>query len=318
MFKIGNRLGISSIAALAAFGIGGAANGQTAYGVNGNGLLFSFDVNTPSVVTNIGNLPFVPEGIDFRPGTNTLHAIDVGDTTTQMYTINIDSGLSSPVGAGFPTMGANYDLRNGTFGFDFNPTTLQADNSMRIRLVGTSGANLRLNSSTGLIAAVDGQLLFGNGDSPFIDAAAYINNNPTMGGTTALYDMDSRNDELLLQSPPNAGTVSTIGSFGLTIDALSGIGFDIFTPLGSSDPTIADDFAYAVLRRPDAPINGPLGAYLLYNVNLGSGQIASGALVGSSDSPYDFTGGFAINPVPTPGAIGLGLVALTGLLRRRA
>lgn len=301
-----------------------SSSAQFAFGVSSTGDLFRFHVDSPTNVTTIGNLGFVTEAIDFRPGTNTLYGIDVGPNTTQLYTIDIGTGAASPVGAGFNSSDVNYNLVGaaGRLGFDFNPTTLQGDNSMRIRVVGTNNVNLRLNSSTGLIAAVDGNLQFANGDSPFIDGAAYINNNPTAGGTTMLFDMDSRNDALLLQSPPNVGTVATVGQFGVTVDALSGIGFDIFTPVGDADTTIGGDFGFAVLQRPDAPINGPLGAYLLYDVNLASGQITNGAIVGSQVSPYDFVGGFAVAPlaIPEPSSIVLaviGALALGWASRRR-
>lgn len=293
-----------------------ATGGPRAYGVTDAGLLFHFDVDSPANVTEVGNVGFVPEGIDFRPGTGDLYAIDVGPNTTQLYRINTGNAAPTAVGAGFNSSGAGYNLIGShRFGFDFNPTTLQADDSMRIRLVGTNNTNLRLNSATGQIAGVDANLAFANGNSPFVDGAAYINNNPTMGGTTALYDMDSRNDALLLQDPPNAGTVATIGNFGVTVDAQAGIGFDIYTTPGDMDSTIGGDFAFAVLTRPDAPINGPLGAYLLYDVNLATGQITNGALVGPAATPYNFVGGFAVNPIPEPAT--LGLLAIATLVGRR-
>jgi hypothetical protein len=296
-----------------------SVSGQTGYGVNSAGTLFRFDTNNPSVVTELGPVGFVPEGIDFRPGTSTLYAIDIGPNTTQLFTLNTNNGSPTAVGAAFPSSGANYNLTaNQTFGFDFNPKTLQADNSMRIRLVSTANANIRLNSSTGQIAVVDTNLAFANGNAPFVDGAAYINNIPQMGGTTALYDMDSRNNALLLQAPPNNGTVAIVGQFGVAINnTLPGIGFDIYTDPADVDPGIGGDFGFAVLKRPDAPIGGPLGAYLLYDVNLGTGEITNGALVGPAATPYDFDGGFAVIPEPT----GLGAIAMFAVLmlsRRRS
>lgn len=320
------RLMSAAIAAAASFAALSSASAQTAFGVNAAGQLFRFELSAPSVVTTIGPVGFVPEGLDFRPGSLSLYALDVGPNTTQLYTINIDTGAATPVGAGFNstgTFGPNatpYNLLgNQTFGFDFNPTTLQVDNSMRIRLTGTSGTNMRLHSATGGIAAVDGNLAFGDGSSGFVDGSAYINNKPTIGGTTALYDMDSRNDELLIQNPPNAGGLVTIGSFGVTVNANRNIGFDIYTDPSSVDTTIGGDFGYAVFTRNDAPIGGPLGAYLLYDVNLATGATTGGALVGPANSPFDFEGGFAIAPVvvPEPSALGLLAAGSLALLRRR-
>lgn len=315
------RWASAACAALLVSVVGGSASAQTGYGVDANFTLFSFDVTNPASATTIGNVGFLPEGIDFRPGTNDLYAIDVGASTTQLYKINVATAAATPVGAGFPSNGgASYNLTgNQSFGFDFNPTTLQADTSMRIRLISTNGENLRLNSNTGQIAVVDTDLLIQpGGASPFPDGAAYINNNPTMGGATTLYDMDVRNNALYIQAPPNDGTMTKVGDFGVTINNVQrGIGFDIYTTPGSVDATIGGDFAYAVLKRPDAPINGPLGAYLLYTVNLSTGGIANGALV---DGGRNFDGGFAIAPgIPEPATalLAAGLAAGLAVRRRR-
>lgn len=288
---------------------------QIAYGVNAAGSLFKFDVTTPASVTTIGPVGFVPEGIDFRPSSGTLYAIDIGPNTTQLYTIDTATGTPTAVGSGFTSSGVapgTYNLTgNQTFGFDFNPTTLQGDGSMRIRLISTNGENLRLNSSTGAIAVVDtGLLIQPSGASPFADAAAYANNVAQAGGSTTLYDMDSRNDKLYTQAPPNDGQLNEVGAFGFSIDAQRNIGFDIYTSGGS-------DSAFAVFKRPDAPLGGPLGAYLLYSVNLATGATTNGALVGPAATPFDFDGGFAISPVEVPEPAAWTLAALAGLANRR-
>jgi len=99
--------------------------------------------------------------------------------------------------------------------------------------------------------------------------------------------------------------LTQVGSLGVTVSALSGSGFDIYT-----DPGTGTDSAFAVIKRPDAPIGGPLGAYLLYDVNLTTGAIANGRLVGSS-AGADFTGGFAV--VPEPSAVMLFVLGTAGL-----
>jgi hypothetical protein len=200
------------------------------YGVTSNGTLFSFDVDNTGTATNIGNVGFVPEAIDFRPGTSTLYGIDVNGATTQLYTIDIFTGVAAPVGPGFPTTvsgqpSGNYSLSSATIGFDFNPRTLQDDGSVRIRVVASNGTNLRLNSDTGLVAAVDTPLDYPAGDpnaaaTPSVDAAAYTNSaQSTTGaaGTTTLYVMDFGTDDLAIQNPPNAGQLNTVGPFGATV-----------------------------------------------------------------------------------------------------
>jgi hypothetical protein len=300
---------------------------QVGYGVNGSGQLFKFDVNgiAPAPVTNIGApLPFVPEGIDFRPSSKRLYAIDVGPNTTQLYRINILTGVPTAIGPGFNSTGAGYDLTTSTaFGFDFNPKTLQVDGSMRIRLVNSANQNLRLNSSTGLIANVDTPLMIPPTTSPFVDAVAYINNIAEQSGpptaVTTLYDMDSRNESLYTQNPPNNGTLNLVGPFGVGIDATTRIHFDIHTDLASTDTTIGGDQGYAVFKRPDAPpVPGPTGSYLLYNVNLGTGATTQGRLVGSAVTPANFDGGFAVVPtIPEPSsALLAGLAVFAGFMFR--
>jgi hypothetical protein len=55
---------------------------------------------------------------------------------------------------------------------------------------------------------------------------------------TVLYNVDSLSESLLLQSPPNAGTVAVIGNTGLDITPLSG--FDIFTERDAMGTSVAN------------------------------------------------------------------------------
>jgi hypothetical protein len=313
-FRLHSRV-FCAIAVAALTAATAQAQSFIAYGVNSSNQLFRFDTATPAAVTPIGApLSFLPEGIDFRPSSNTLYAIDVGPNTTQLYTIDINTAVATPVGDGFNSADVAYNLTgNQSFGFDFNPTTLQADTSMRIRLVSTNGENMRLNSSTGEIAVVDTDLLIGGAASPFVDGAAYENNIANMATmSTTLYDMDSRNNALYRQDPPNAGNLVLIGDFGLTIDAERGIGFDI----GTNPNTLANS-AFAVYTRPDSPV-GNEGEYMIYNVNLATGATTGGALVGGGPY-YDFDGGFSVRFVPEPTSILLWIGTVCGTLsfRRR-
>jgi len=296
------RLALAAGLGLSAASIG---RSQIAFGVDSTGTLFNFNLSSPGSISTVGNLGFVPEGIDFRSGTSTLYAIDVGASLSRLYTIDLGSGAASAIGAGFATAGTvgglSYDLSTATsFGFDFNPTTLQADGSIRIRLTGNNGTNLRLHSATGGIAAVDG------GIAGSIGAVAYINNSSaTIGGTTALYDVDYQSDSLFLQNPPNAGTLNLVGSLGVNVGP--NIGFDIFTFGG--DATIAGDMGYLVNTT-------GVGAATLYSLDLGTGSATQLSLINR-----DFTGGFAVtSAVPEPAHFGLGAAALligAALYKRR-
>jgi hypothetical protein len=294
---------------------------QIGYGVDANGNLFSFTIAPagPFPVTSIGNLGFTPEGIDFKPGTNTLYAIDVGPVKTQLYTVDINTAAATVTSSNFPTVGGSYNLGDGPrFGFDFIPNTLTPAGNMLIRLITTRGDNLRINSNDGSLASEDTDLLIQPGsNAPFTDALAYINNIPTQGTfATEAYDMDTRNNSLFTQNPANGGQLNLVGAFGVTIVANSGIGFDIYTTPGDADPGIGGDSAYAVFTR--NATQG--GAYLLYDVNLATGATTNGRLIGVG-SNADFTGGFAIAPVaipePASTAILAFAVAACGTLRAR-
>jgi hypothetical protein len=303
----------------------GVARAQTGYGVTANGALFRFDVNAPAVITPIGNMGIVTDAIDFRPGSGILYGIDVGPTTSQLYTINTSTAAVTPVGPGFPSIVAGtggYNIADQTIGFDFNPRTLQGDGSMRIRLVSSRAMNLRLNSDTGLVAAVDTPLTQILAVVPNVDAVAYTNSGAsTAGGVTTLFGIDHSFDILMRQGgidgtpSPNGGFLTGIGQLGVSINALQNVGFDIFST--GSDDTNADELAYAVYQRPDSP-SGNVGAYVLYDVNLATGATTNGRLVGGG---IDFTGGFAV--VPEPGAAALcvvvGIAAIGArMVRRRA
>jgi hypothetical protein len=306
--KLVFALSLAAIAAPAAI----ATAQVTGYGVNSFGQLFKFDINAPGLIpfTIIGApLPFVPEGIDFRPGTTSLYAIDVGPNTSQLYTIDINTGVPTAVGSSFTSSGTspgNYNLTNATsFGFDFNPKTQQGDNSMRIRLVSNTGTNLRLNSSTGQIAAVDPTIAYIPAVALSVDAVAYINNIPAASGVTGLYDIDYANDQLAKQDPAT-GVLTAVGALGVTVDVLQGVSFDIYTDPTSVDDTVGGDTGYAVAKR--TATSG--GAYLLYNVDLTNGFLTNGKTIGVS-LVADFTGGFAV--VPEPGSMLLAGFAAAGL-----
>jgi hypothetical protein len=163
---------------------------------------------------------------------------------------------------------------------------------MRIRVVASNGTNLRVNSNTGAIAAFDIDLAFAAGDpnsgAPLVDACAYINSavgTAAAAGTTTLYDLSFGKDALLIQNPPNNGTLVTVGGTGVPFDA--NVGFDIYTDPDSTNDTIAGDSGFAVFKRTGSQ------TYMLYEVNLLNGQTINSRTVGGG---LDFAGGFAVQP----------------------
>lgn len=155
-------------------------------------------------------------GLDIRPATGQLFALG---STSRLYILNTASGEATVVGSGTPFTTA---LSGTNFGFDFNPTV------DRIRVVSNTGQNLRLNPNTGGIAGIDANL---NPGTPNITACAYTNN-VANASTTELFDIDSTSDRLLLQNPPNNGTLVDIGPLGIDVDELNG--FDIGSRSGTA------------------------------------------------------------------------------------
>ena len=69
--------------------------------------------------------------------------------------------------------------------------------------------------------ATDGNL---NPGTPSVTAAAYTNNF-AQSTSTQLFVIDTNNNNLYLQNPPNNGTLVLVGSLGVTASSMNG--FDI-------------------------------------------------------------------------------------------
>ncbi|HTV23213.1 MAG TPA: DUF4394 domain-containing protein, partial [Polyangiaceae bacterium] len=103
------------------------------------------------------------------------------------------------------------------FGVNFNPVV------NRLRIVSDSGQNLRVDVDSG--ATISDEPL--NPGSPSVGAASYSN---SFGAAcrTQLYVIDTSTNSLMLQDPPNAGTLREIGELGVGRGA-SGVRFEIVT-----------------------------------------------------------------------------------------
>jgi len=236
-----------------AVGLGRAATADAAellYGVDTQNRLVTFTSDTPAAISRVPftGLPAGEQivGLDVRPAGNQLFALS---SASRLYRIN-------PAGGGVTSIGTAPfapTLTGTTFGFDFNPTV------DRIRVTADSGQNLRLNPDTGASAAVDGQLVYATGDpgagtTPRIVASGYTNS--VAGATTTqLYDLDAARNTLVLQSPPNEGTLVTVGALGVDVGDVTG--FDIAP---------SDGVAYAALQMPGDPASSQL-----HRINLATG-----------------------------------------------
>lgn len=169
-------------------------------------------------------------------------------------------------------------LQGTQFGFDFNPA---AD---ALRIVSDTGQNLRALPSARVVAGVqrnagdtftDGVLKYGTTTATGVTGAAYTgnDNDPTTG--TTLYDIDSNLDDLVIQTPPNDGTLVKVGDLG--VDTASFVGFDIRT-VGMSN------IAYASLTEQRGR-----GATLatLSQVDLATGAVTSLGKIGGPKTLID-------------------------------
>ena len=149
-------------------------------------------------------------GIDYRPATLGLYAV-ARDTVTgagRLYTLNPTTGVATRA------VDASFGPLSGTsFGMDFNPTV------DRVRLVSDADQNLRVNPNDGALF-IDSALVFNgadpnNGENPAVTAVAYTNFDLDPLTATTLFDIETLNDVLTIQNPPNTGTLNTVGSLSV-------------------------------------------------------------------------------------------------------
>ncbi len=220
-------------------------------GLTAAGTLVSYNANateaaaTPLSITGLQAGELIA-GIDYRPGTGQLYGVS---NQSRLYIINVTTGAATQVGsAQFST------LLNGTVtGVDFNPTV------DRIRVVTSTGQNLRIHPETGAIAAVDtnitpaGTSLTGIGYS----------NNTSGATTTVLYGIDIAAKNLIKFDLPNGGVASVIGSLGAT-------------PTAASDFDLTPDNSTALVAFTFGSTN------TLYSLNLTSG---AATIIGNIGTP---------------------------------
>jgi len=248
--------GLNSLRGLAAET--GATAGFTAVGVTTANQLVTFNTARPNTIFTTVAITGLQAGenilgIDFRPATGQLYALG---STSRLYTINTLTGAAAQVGAA-----GTFTLSGTDFGFDFNPTV------DRIRVVSNTGQNLRLNPNDGTLTATDGTL---NPGTPNVTAAAYTN---SFAGATAttLYDIDSGNDTLYTQNPPNNGTLVAVGPLG--VNATDSNGFDI---------AAGSNTALAALQ-----VNGETTSKL-FSINLSTGSASFIGPIGAATALRGF------------------------------
>ncbi|MEA3208175.1 MAG: hypothetical protein QOE70_1232 [Chthoniobacter sp.] len=247
------------------------------YAVDENGNLISFRADAPGTIittANIGGLGANEriEGMDFRPATGQLYALgitdaDSGDDSGRVLRINFTASTATAVAVGPAFSTALADGQH--YGFDFDPV---AD---RIRLVGHTDLNLRLNPDDGT-AATDTPV-----DDPSdveeIFAVAYDRN--FVGATaTALYGIEFQRDRLVRIGDVDGTPGSANGGVVTPLGALTPGSFLTDSQDGGLDIEARTGAAYAVFFDVDGPIASQTN---LYTINLGTGAAALVGAVGT-------------------------------------
>lgn len=172
----------------------------------------------------------------------------------RLYTLDAANGAATPgqtlvEAVSVANCPAGYaGLIGSHFAVDFNPA------ANRLRIISDAGQNLRVNVDNG-VSCNDGAI---NPAGSVISAAGYTNNDTDAGTGTTLYDIDAASDSLVIQNPPNNGTVAAVGSLNINITGVNG--FDIF---GGSNTALG---AFTL----DGQNNSRL-----YSVNLDTGAAAA-------------------------------------------
>ena len=214
-------LGLFALTVASALAVPGAASAAEAfYGVTQDNRLVTFQSDNVTNVEPSHAITGLPGGeniigLDVRPLDGQLYALG---KTSRLYVINPRTGAARQVGA-TPFIPV---LAGASFGFDFNPTV------DRIRVTSDAEQNLRLNPDNGTVAGVDTNLAYAPGDpgagtNPSVAGSGYTNSFAGATSTT-LYDIENARHALVIQNPPNDGTLTTVGALGTTNNAVA---FDI-------------------------------------------------------------------------------------------
>jgi hypothetical protein len=193
---------------------------RTFYATDSDGNLLRFESDKPRDAWSkpITGLPggVALRGLDFRPATGDLYALG---SDRVVYRVNPRTAIAVAEGPAFDTNPPS-TLTGNSFGFDFNPTV------DKIRVTSDVGENLRLDPDAGNVIAVDKKL---NPAPVTVVGSAYTNSSftATRPAATVLYALDvgSKPDRLLVQSPPNDGTL--VNPVSLRVDLEPEAGFDI-------------------------------------------------------------------------------------------
>ena len=270
--------------------IGTSASNLNVYGLTTANQIVRFNSARPNTILSTLPITGLQTGenvvaIDFRPATGQLYALGAPN---RLYTINTATGAAT-----FVAILSTFPVSSNTinYGLDFNPTV------DRIRLTTDTDFNGRINPADGVVTA-DAALVYAVGDpnvgqNPNVTGSAYTNNFAGATSTT-LYNIDSNLDTLVTQNPPNNGTLNTVGSLGINIDAING--FDIATGTGTALVGVqlnggTTSQLYSInLTTGVASFVGPIGAAIpLRGLAIAAGSAASQTVDFEGDRKSDYS-----------------------------
>ena len=237
-----------------------------AIGLAGDRTLVQFDTDRADRGRTLGDVQGLEAadqeivGIDHRVQNGALYAVGRGGG---VYTVDTRSLTATKV------LQLTVALDGQSFGVDVNPA---AD---ALRAVSDTGQNLRqlLAAPAGSPAgthvpgtASDTPLTSppAHGTTAGITGAAYTNNDLDAATSTTLFDLATATDQVVIQAPANAGTLSATGATG--VDLTGDTGFDIYTSTRGGSAGQLSAFA----------VNGGT----LYAVDLLSGRFAEAGRIG--------------------------------------
>jgi Domain of unknown function (DUF4394) len=236
----------------------------TILGLTADQRLVRFQECRPRQVQTIGRVSGLQAsdtalvGLDFRVQDGQLYGVGNGGG---VYTLNTTTAQATFVNT------LTVPLAGTFFGVDFNP----AANALRI--ISDTGQNLRLPFAGPLASQTQTDSPLNYPGPPAVSpatglsGAAYTDNDLDPNTGTTLVNIDTALNQVVLQSPPNAGVLVVIGP--LTVDPDTAVGFDIYTHLREGAAIANSGFSSLVVG----------GVSSLYRINVGTGQaILIGAL----------------------------------------
>jgi hypothetical protein len=234
-----------------------------AVGLTTDGRLVRFSTDTPGRTRNIGK---VQKGLS---GDQSLVGIDYRVQDGKLYGVGNNGGIYtlSDADASATKVGQLTVALMGTaFGVDFNPA------ANRLRVISDAGQNLRHNiddatATTPPLAGMtqnDGTLTIPPATTPAagVTGAAYTNNDLDANTVTTLFDIDTVNDTVVVQSPANSSQLAPTGK--LQVDAGTSVGFDIYSR--NRFGVTQGNTGYATVSV--------LGRYSFFQVNLLTGKLS--------------------------------------------